>query len=306
MGDRNIGDPLYRPFPAGGKAPFNPPQPVNSLAIANREIAGGASTTGTVTLAAAAPAGGTNVALSTNSPSIIAVPAGILVLDGARSANFPVTTQAVANSISTTITANFGSGITLSNTVSLFPVLFSIGLSQSRVSAGQTIGGAIFLSASAPAGGIVIVLSSSDTSVATVPATVVVPAGLGRADFSISTSIVQTSKTATIQASYAGAAISADLNAAPAIGNVDFSPSSVSQGQSTLFEVGLAVPAPPGGVTVALTNMNPGTATLASSIFIPAGATYGNMGVTAGASAGMATVQASYGGDTRQAVLTVN
>ncbi len=191
--------------------------------------------------------------------------------------------------------------------VSLFPVLLSIGFSQNRVSAGQTIGGTLFLSASAPAGGIVIALSSSDTSVATVPATVVVPAGLGRADFSIGTSIVQTSKTATIQASYAGATISADLNAVPAIGSVDFSPSNVSHGQSTLFEVGLAVPAPPGGVTVMLTNMNPGTATLSgSSIFIPAGATYGNMGVTAGAGAGMATVQASYGGDTRQAVLIVN
>jgi uncharacterized protein (TIGR03790 family) len=303
----NIGDPLYRPFAAGGKAPFNPPQPLASFAIANRFLAGGASTAGTVTLAAAAPQGGASVALSTSAPSQVSVPTSVTVNAGSQSASFSIGTQAVTVGVSPTLTANFGSGNTLSNTVTLFPLLSGVGFSQSRVSAGQIIAGAVFLTASAPAGGITIGLSSTDTTVATVPATVFVPAGLGRADFTINTSIVQMSKTTTIQASYAGATTSADLTAVPAIVNVDFSPSTVMHGQSTLFEVGLAVAAPPGGVTVMLTNMNPGTATLSgSSIFIPAGATYGNIGVTAGSSPGTATVEASYGGDAKSAVLTVN
>ena len=103
----NIGDPLYRPFPVGGKAPFNPPQPLYSFFIANRDVAGGTYTTGTVTLPAAAPQGGASVALSTNSPSTTSIPPSITVPQGSQSASFLIVTQTVMNAISTTLTANF-------------------------------------------------------------------------------------------------------------------------------------------------------------------------------------------------------
>jgi uncharacterized protein (TIGR03790 family) len=303
----NIGDPLYRPFAAGGKAPFNPPQPVPSFTIAGRvAVVGGASTTGTVTLAAVAPQGGASVALSSNSPSLVTVPASVTVPEGVRSANFAIGTQAVTDLVITTLTANFGA-TSLSNSMSLYPLLGSVGFSQSIVSAGQAIGGAVFLNASAPPGGVTVSLSSSDTTVATVPATVFIAAGLGRAYFTINTSIVQSSKTTNIKATYGGAMTSTDLTAVPALSSLTFTPATVASGQYTALEVFLSLPAPSGGVTVSLQNSNPSAAPLSvSSMFIPAGTRYGNTLVKAGPGPASATVQASYGGDTKSAVLTVN
>jgi uncharacterized protein (TIGR03790 family) len=304
----NIGDPLYRPFAVGGQAPFNPPQPLPSFAIAaHAGIVGGTSTTGTVTLAAAAPQGGISVTLSTNSPTFVALPANVIVPAGSRAASFAIGTQAVTDLLSSTLTATFSS-TTLNNSMMLFPLLSAVGFSQSRVSAGQTITGAVFLNASAPAGGITVGLSSSDTTVATVPATVFIPAGLGRATFTINTSSVQSTKATTIKATYAGAMTSADLTALPAINSVLLYPSStVSTGQTVIFQVYLSVPAPPSGATVTLTNSNPSAAPFSvTSIFIPAGTTYGAAGFTAGPGPATATIQASYGGDAKSATLTVN
>jgi hypothetical protein len=103
----------------------------------------------------------------------------------------------------------------LNNSMTVYPLLGSVGLSQTTVSGGQTITGAVFLNMSAPAGGIVVSLSSSDTSVATVPPAVFVPAGLGAAGFTIHTSAVTTSKTTQIQAAYGGATAAASLTALP-------------------------------------------------------------------------------------------
>lgn len=303
----NVGDPLYRPFAASGIAPFNPPAAANSLAIAVRDITGGLATAGTVALASPAPAGGLNVALSSSAPAVASVPASITVAAGATGANFPITTSPVTTARTLTIGANAGA-VTLNNSMTVYPLLGGVGLSQTTVSAGQTITGTVYLNMSAPAGGVTVGLSSSDMNVATVPATVFIPAGLGRASFPIDTSAVTANQTTQIQAAYGGATASASLTAVRAIREVRFLPSaSVSKGAYVWFEVGLNVAAPAGGITLTLTNSNPGVAALqAQSISIAAGSYYGYVGMTTGPDTGTTTIQASYGGDTASAVLTVN
>jgi uncharacterized protein (TIGR03790 family) len=212
----NIGDPLYRPFPVGGKAPFNPPAPLNSFGIAPRSIVGGAQTTGTITLAAAAPPGGTTVNLiaGTGTSPYATVPPSVVVPAGSKTVSFPITTSSVTERLSLYFTANAGSW-TRQNTISYYPLLAGIGLSQNSVSGGQTIAGGIFLNASAQPGGTTVNLVSTDPTVATVPATVVVPAGLGRVQFPINTFAVTTTKTTVIQATYSGVTVSATLTANP-------------------------------------------------------------------------------------------
>lgn len=87
-----------------------------------------------------------------------------------------------------------GGGVTLS----------SLTLSSSSVRGGSSVTGTVRLTAPAPTGGAVVTLASSDTTTATVPATVTVPEGATSKTFTISTSTVSSDRTVTISATYAG------------------------------------------------------------------------------------------------------
>ncbi len=95
------------------------------------------------------------------------------------------------------------------------PALASITLNPATVVGGNAAQGTAALSAPAPAGGAVVVLSSSSPA-ATVPASVTVTAGASTAVFPVSTVAVGTSTAATITGSYGGATRSAALTVTPA------------------------------------------------------------------------------------------
>jgi len=78
---------------------------VSSLSLNPTTVAGGISSTGTVTLSAAAPSGGTVVSLVSSDTSVATVPASVTVPSGATSASFTVTTAAVAVDKIVTLTA---------------------------------------------------------------------------------------------------------------------------------------------------------------------------------------------------------
>jgi hypothetical protein len=86
---------------------YTPPASTNSLSVSPTAVSGGQSATGTVTLANAAPAGGTSVPLSSNNAAAT-VPASVTVPAGATSANFTVTTGSVSSSTAVTLTATIG------------------------------------------------------------------------------------------------------------------------------------------------------------------------------------------------------
>jgi uncharacterized protein (TIGR03790 family) len=223
-----IGDPLYRPFPPAGIPPFNPPQPIDSLALATRELVGGNPTTGTITLATPAGAGGVNVTLSippyiyNYGPPPASVPASVTVPAGATKVSFPITTYTTTTGVRFIILADTGSD-QLGNTMTTDPLLVidaeaggsALGLSQSTVSGGQGVTATVYLNRPAPAGGITLNLSSSDTSAATVPPTLFIQAGLAKASFTISTQAVTATKTPLIQATYNGEVASATLTVNP-------------------------------------------------------------------------------------------
>ena len=89
--------------------------------------------------------------------------------------------------------------------------LSSLTLSPSSVTGGSSSTGTVTLSAAAPSGGAVVSLSSSNTGVATVPASVTVPAGATSATFTVSTTVVMDTTTVTISASYNGTTQTATL-----------------------------------------------------------------------------------------------
>jgi hypothetical protein len=80
---------------------------IQSLTLLSSSVTGGGSDTGTVVLSAAAPAGGANVALSSNS-NAASVPATVSVPAGSTSATFNVNTVSVSSNEAVTITASYG------------------------------------------------------------------------------------------------------------------------------------------------------------------------------------------------------
>ena len=89
--------------------------------------------------------------------------------------------------------------------------LTGLTLNPSSVSGGKTAIGTVTLSGPAPTGDAVVTLTSSNSSVVAVPATVTVSAGATSAVFTASTRTVKRTKTAIVKASYNGVAVSATL-----------------------------------------------------------------------------------------------
>jgi len=86
-----------------------------------------------------------------------------------------------------------------------FPALSNLTVYPTTVIGGKRASGTVKLSNVAPVGGVQVKLVSSDSHVASVPASVTVPAGVEKASFNVTTSKVSSNTTVTITAKYSGA-----------------------------------------------------------------------------------------------------
>ena len=184
---------------------------LSSFSLNPTSVVGGSPATGTVTLSGAAPPGGVAVALSSSNPAVAAVPASMIVPTGATIANFTISTNSVT--ASTTVTILVGNFYALL-TVTPGPVLSTINLYPTSVPWGTASTGTVTLSGSAPGGGVTVALSSSNTALATAPASVTVPAGAATANFTVSTTACA-SGAVTISGTYGGVTRSAGLTVTP-------------------------------------------------------------------------------------------
>lgn len=295
---------------------------LSSLSLNPTSVTGGQQTsTGTVTLSGAAPAGGAQVSLSSSNTAVAQVPSSVTVPAGVTTATFTVSTSAVSTSTAITISAVYA-GTTRTATLNVGPAapppasLASLSLNPTTVTGGtQSSTGTVTLSGAAPSGGAVVSLSSSNTGAARVPASVTVAAGATSASFTVSTSVVTTSTAVTISASYGGTTKTSTLTVNPAapppitLSSLSLNPTSVTGGtQSSTGTVTLSGAAPSGGAVVSLSSSNTGAAQTPSSVMVAAGATSASFTVSTSlvTSSTSVTITASYGGTTRTAALTVN
>lgn len=300
----NVGDPLYTPF-AGGRAPFNPPPPMNSLQISPQEIVGGTKTTGTITLGSAAPAGGTTFSLGAAGP--VSVPSTVTVAGGATKATFPISTAAVTASAATVLTATNGP-VTLNNTIITDPLLGALVGSIPTTMAGIPVTVTAILNGRAPTGGAVINLSTDNTAV-TVPPTVTVPAGSTVATFTAQTTGVESAVGTNIYGTYAGATTSVSLLLVPGLYSMDASPLSINAGGTSNIEVFTGTYVPSGcTATVSFTSSDPTSFSVPPSVVIGPGSHYGAVQGTSspGSSGKVVTVTATYGGSTLTTTVTIN
>ena len=247
---------LLAPVPAG-------------LTLSPISVTGGTALTGTLTLTGAAPSAGSVVSLTSSSASA-SVPATVTVPSGAASANFIVTTAAVAKVALATITAaNLGTPATAQLTIN--PAAFvNFTLNPSSVPAGLPSTGTLTLSGPAPSGGLTVTLGSSSTS-ASVPGTVTIAAGLASATFTISTFGVAATVQATISAKLGGTTLTATLTINPAsLASITLNPSSVTGGAFSNGTVTLTAPSASGGTVVSLRS-NSANAVVPASVMVPGG-----------------------------------
>jgi hypothetical protein len=163
---------------------------VSSFTLAALRTAGGNLVTATVTLNAAAGAGGAVIALTSSNVALATVPSTVTVPEGETTATFDVDTDAVVASADVTITASYTDVIrkAVLTVVPTEGTLSLVGLTLADyVYRGNDLIGSVTLSAPAPAGGIVVTLGGSRANIATVPASVTVPEGETTAEFTITT-----------------------------------------------------------------------------------------------------------------------
>jgi len=178
---------------------------------------------------------------------------------------FPGTYSVTASVTGVSVPAVF----TLTN---ISPGGITVGFSSNTVVGGKAVTGKLNLLTAAPVGGLIVNLSSSNPTVATVPPTVTVSAGAKVANFSISASPVGVDSTVVIYANTSGLNGSGSLVVnAPVVSSMKVAPASVIGSVSaTGNTVTLAGMAPAGGITVQLTSSDP-AATPPATVVVPGG-----------------------------------
>jgi len=188
---------------------------LSSVSVNPSQVVGGNPSSGTVNLTSVAAAGGATVTLSSASTSV-SVPLSVSVGQGASTANFGITTTVVTTQTLSTISATYG-GVTKTTTLTVNPVsapppaLAAIALNPVSVVGGGSAIGTVTITAPAPAGGATVTLGSSKSTLAPVPATVVVAAGTTSKTFTVTTAKSRKNSSVTISATYDGAKKSAVL-----------------------------------------------------------------------------------------------
>jgi hypothetical protein len=278
------------------------PAPV-SLGFGGGQV-GGATVTGTITLDGNAPAGNAVVALALapGAPSnIVSLPASATVTAGHSSGTFAATIVAETFSGSLPIVASYG-GTSVTGVMSIGPTPAPTLAAISQTCSGQTVVETVTLAEPAPPGGGVVMLYSN-SSLATVPASVTVPAGATSATFTFTTGTAPTVQTVTFNASYFGvAALPVSFNVQPAAALTLTIPSSIEGGQSATGTVLVCTPGPAGS-SVALSSV--GYANVPASV--PLSGTSATFTITTIApfKATTATITATYQGTSVQKTMQV-
>lgn len=244
---------------------------------------------------------------------------GIQMATSSSDGSFRIERSGFMSPADCTVDVNDGSAaavnVRLSGCTVTAPALSSVTVSPATVVGGATASATVTLTAPAPTGGAVVSLTSSNTAVVTVPATVTVPAGVtSAATSSVATSAVTSTTTSVISAAYNGITRSATMTVTPppqpggaALDSISLSPATVQTGtvstSATLFFTALT---PTGGAIVSLASSNTSIATVPATVTVPANSSTGAFQVAINASAaGTATISATYNGVTRSALLTV-
>jgi hypothetical protein len=228
-----------------GSAPV--PPAYGSVTVSPSTVVGGASATGTITLAPGAVAGsnGLRFNLASSNTSVATVPSSVTMAAGASRVTFAVGTRSVTSTRTVTISVsnsqlgNRSTSLTVTPAAPAPLALSSLTLTPTSVAGGSTSQGRVTLNRAATSA--TAVALSSGNPAATVPASVTVPSGASSATFTVTTSTVTATTSAAITASYAGSTRSASLTITSASSTPPAAPSLVSPAYDARFAPGATI-----------------------------------------------------------------
>ena len=240
---------------------------LQSVFLSSVVAAAGVPIQGTVTLTAPAPAGGLSVTLASSTPLAV-VPTTVVVAAGNTMQSFPIDVGPSASPAAATITASYA-GVARTAALTIGQLALSIGLGS--IPGGLPDTGVVSLPAPAPDGGATIALASS-SPIATVPASVMIPAGSTSQAFTIATLYGSPTTTVTITASYGGISQAATVTVLsfPNVVAISCTPAAPKGGTPVQCSGTLASPSPDAGWVLALASSDasvsvPPTVTVAPS-----------------------------------------
>jgi probable HAF family extracellular repeat protein len=181
------------------------PPVLQQLYLTPTTIVGGCGTSaGKIALTGAAPAGGAVLALS-NTNAAVTAPASVTVPEGAVSVAFTMTTRTVTTPVTGKVTTSYG-GVAQTLDVTVRPIRAkTVALSPNPATGGSTVNGTVTLECAAPAGGIVVSLTSNNPTVAApTVSSVTIPAGATTGSFSVRTTHPAASTNVSIYATVYG------------------------------------------------------------------------------------------------------
>jgi hypothetical protein len=240
---------------ATGILTVNPPTSlsVSSVGFAPTSITGGTVSTGTITLSSPAPSGGSGVSL-TSSDTSVSVPGTVMVPAGSTTQTFSATALAVASTKAVTVAATLGASSASATLTVIPPVVSALSFTPATISFDQITTGTVTLNANAPTGGLTVNLSSNDPGAISVPASMVVPAGVTSQSFTATAGAVTSTTVVGVTVSNGSASVEGMLTVNPAL---MASPASVVFASDTLVGV-------PSTQTITLTNAAGASVTLTS------------------------------------------
>ena len=270
------------------------------------DVVGSQQTYGMITLVRPAQRD-TVVELISEDPKVASVTPSITIQEGRRSATFYIFTMPVAVTRPVQIAAGLLGSRAFATLIVHTPVPTSLSICPQTVIGGSPATGTVTISGPAPPEGLNVSLSSGNPA-AIVPTSFTIQPGKTYGSFQIQTISVGSSQTASITATYEGAAASALLRISSLmVSSVALAPASVTGGGVSKCTVALTGPAPPGGASVVLSNSNPSAATVPSSVVVPGGSNSVTFNVTTRAVSAdtSAMVTATYGGASKGATLAI-
>lgn len=255
----------------------------DTLAVSPSRPVGCVDATATLSLTAPAPAGGAVFTAASNNAAAT-VPSTVTVPAGASSTTFPVQTAQVGADTFVTLTLTGPSPATtrVTRSFTITPNAPTALSATTRVGVNSSGSGVVTMTCAAPAGGLSVNLTSSNTSALTVPATATVPAGATTGTFTFTTGNPSSSTAVSIVAVRGGVQRTTTVTVKPAtVQKFGFSFSVPVGGDATTGIVELDFPAGPSNAQVSVTSANPSVAAPTASTFeVTAGSLTGSFNVT--------------------------
>jgi hypothetical protein len=296
------------------KLPPQPPVPqarqVSSVTLTTGTVLGGNSTSGQVTLDDVAPTGGQQVDLTSDVPARVKVPASVVVISGQKTASFLVDT-----SFGAPVTAMLKGSIGASNATAALkvvdrPSVASVKLQRQCFAPGTWPTNRVTLDIPAPDDTIVALGSDSASLELPLP-TVTVPSGSTSALFSVSVDPLAAPAEATVSATAPSTPTQSDsafVNPTdpPKAADLQLNPSTVVPSESSTGTVTLDCEAPP-GTQVTLTSSDPAVE-VPTSLDVDEDDLSADFTITVTGTpeGGSATISATAGGVTKDAMLIVS